>query len=204
MMKRTILIIAALCALQTAGAQDWKSLLKSLFGSSDKKQTSEQTVVETSKYPSARELADTWTYSGSAIAYTGDDVLASMAVGALEGQIESYCTKAGIVAGRDKATFGRDGSAVVQIGEKKAEGTYDYDPNTGSITLKIAIGGKQGTLTGEATLEEGVLTILFDADQALTAMKAAAPELAQNDHVKMASNLVAKYPGVKIGAKAKK
>jgi len=200
-MKRIILIIATLCILNTAQAQDLKSLLKGLFGSSEKKESAEK-GAETPKYLTAQEIAGSWIYAGAAISYTGDDVLASMAVTALQGQIESYCAKAGIVAGRDKVILGRGGTLLVQIGEKKASGTYSYDPKTGAVTLRIAIGGKQGTLTGSTAWENGTLTLLFDAEEALSAMKAAAPELAQKEQVKMASTLIANYPGIKIGARA--
>ncbi len=200
-MKRIILIIASLLILNTAGAQDWRSLLKELFGSSEKEESAEKSA-DTPKYLTAQEITGSWIYAGAAFSYTGDDLLASMAVSALQGQIESYCAKAGIVAGRDKVTLGRGGTLLVQIGDKRAKGSYAYDQKSGALTLRIALGGKQGTLTGNTTWENGTLTLLFDAEEALSAMKAAAPELEQKDEVKMVSSIISNYPGIKIGARA--
>lgn len=201
-MKRSKWIIAALlCCMSTeVGAQDWKGLLRGLFGSSDKK--SEQTAPETTKYLSAKDLTGTWIYAGTVIRYTGDDLLASMAVSALEGQIEEYCKKAGVVAGRDRVTLDGRGGALVQIGGHQAKGSYKYDPNTGSIHIDIAIRDKQGTLTGTTEYENGTLTLLFNAREALDAMMKAAPQLAQNEKIKMASALIDQYPGLQIGARA--
>lgn len=202
-MKQPKWIIAALlCLLCTeAGAQDWRSLLRGLFGSSSKEK-SEQSAPETSKYLTAGALAGTWTYAGAVIRYTGDDLLASMAVNALQGQVEEYCKKAGVVIGRDQVTLDGRGGALVRIGDHQAKGSYKYDPATGSIRIEIAIRDKQGRLTGTTEYENGTLTLLFDAREALDAMMAAAPQLAQNEKIKMASALIEQYPGLKIGTKA--
>ena len=154
------------------------------------------------KHLTAQQLVGTWVYAGAVIRYTGEDLLASMAVGVLEGQIEEYCAKAGVVAGRDRVTLDRRGGALVRIDKHEAKGSYRYDPATGSICVEIDIRGKRGTLTGTTEYENGTLTLLFDAREALDAMKAAAPGLAQNEKIKMASALIDQYPGLKIGAKA--
>lgn len=203
-MKRIAWITALLCCMTAeAGAQDWRGLLRGLFGSSNKETETEQTAPEpASKHLTAQELAGTWVYAGAVIRYTGDDLLASMAVSALQGQIEEYCTKAGVVVGRDRVTLDGKGGAVVRIDQREAKGSYRYDPATGSIRIEIAIRGKQGILTGTTEYENGTLTLLFNAREALDAMKAAAPQLAQNEKVKMASTLIDQYPGLMIGAKA--
>ena len=114
----------------------------------------------------------------------------------------SACWKAGVVAGRDRVTLDRRGGALVRIDKHEAKGSYRYDPATGSICVEIDIRGKRGTLTGTTEYENGTLTLLFDAREALDAMMAAAPGLAQNEKIKMASALIDQYPGLKIGAKA--
>lgn len=202
-MKRIAWITALLCCMSAeAGAQDWRGLLRGLFGSSDKKKT-EQTEPESgSKHLTAQELAGTWIYAGAVIRYTGDDLLASMAVSALQGQVEEYCTKAGVVVGRDRVTLDGRGGATVRIDQHEAKGSYRYDPDTGTIRIEIAIRDKQGVLTGTTEYENGTLTLLFNAREALDAMMAAAPQLAQNEKIKMASALIDQYPGLMIGAKA--
>ena len=160
-MKRIAWITALLCCMTAeAGAQDWKGLLRGLFGSSDK-QTEQPAPEPAPKHLTAQQLVGTWVYAGAVIRYTGEDLLASMAVGVLEGQIEEYCAKAGVVAGRDRVTLDRRGGALVRIDKHEAKGSYRYDPATGSICVEIDIRGKRGTLTGTTEYENGTLTLLF-------------------------------------------
>ena len=98
---------------------------RKLFGSSDK-QTEQPAPEPAPKHLTAQQLVGTWVYAGAVIRYTGEDLLASMAVGVLEGQIEEYCAKAGVVAGRDRVTLDRRGTAgggrLVRIDKHEAEG----------------------------------------------------------------------------------
>lgn len=202
MMKKLLFILLfALGTTIPTEAQSWKEIFGSLFGGNSSK--NETTTVVT-KYPSEKQLAASWSYAEAVIDYTGDDLLATMAVSALEGQVEGYCTKAGIVAGRDRILFKRNGGVEVNISDHKAEGTYCYDAERGALTLEVAWVGQTATLTGEATYESGVLTLLFKAESVIATMKAASPKLAENDHVKMAAAVVASYPGIQIGARFKR
>lgn len=193
---------ALLFCLNRTEAQSLRSLWQSLFGSGGETKT-EQAEPER-KYMTAAQLAGTWFYEEAAIAYTGDDMLASMAVSALKGQVEAYAAKAGVVAGRDRLVLNADRTLLFAAGKHTAKGTYAYDASTGAVTMHVEIGGKQGTLTGTTAYENGVMTLLFDAGEALAAMKAAAPQLAQNENVKLATTVVENYPGIRIGARLKK
>lgn len=192
---------ALLLCLNRAGAQSLQRLWQSLFGSDETK--TEQTVPE-QKPMTAAQLAGTWLYSEAAIDYAGDDMLASMAVSALKGQVEAYAAKAGVVAGRDRLILGADRTLRFIAGKHTAKGTYAYDATSGTVTMQVEIGGRQCTLAGMTTCENGVMTLLFDAGEALAAMKAAAPQLAQNENVKLATTVVENYPGIRLGACLKK
>ncbi len=109
-----------------------------------------------------------------------------MAVGVLEGQIEEYCAKAGVVAGRDRVTLDRRGGALVRIDKHEAKGSYRYDPATGSICVEIDIRGKRGTLTGTTEYENGTLT-LSSTPASARRHDGGGPRLAQNEKIKMAS-----------------
>ncbi len=203
-MKRILLIFALLGGVCfPSEAQSWGDLLKGLFGNSETSQEA-PTPTPTLKHPSSRQLWGTWAYQEALIDYTGEDMLASMAVSALEGQIEGYCTKAGVVAGREKLTLSRNGTARILIKGKEAEGRYTYSPTSGAITLKITLDGKQASLQGTASLKEGSLHLYFKAEEVLAAMKSAAPELAENEHIKIASTLISNYPGIRIGVRLKR
>lgn len=202
-MKRILLVIALLGGVCfPSEAQSWSDLLKGLFGSSET--TEQQTAPVAVKHPSLRQLWGTWSYEEALIDYTGDDMLASMGVTALKSQIEGYCQKAGIVAGREKITLNRNYTTRIRIKEKQVEGRYTYNASTGGITLTLKVEGRDLTLGGTASLQNGELTLLFKAEEVLSAMKAAAPELSENDHIKIASTVIASYPGIRIGAKFSK
>ena len=202
-MKRILLLIALLSGsiAPQAGAQSLSSLLKSLFGTPAAEQSA---APEAPAAPTAAELLGTWYYNKAAVTYSGNDLLASLAVAALEEPIAGYGAKAGLVAGRDRLVFGTRGRLTAQVDKTKKEGSYTYDPATGSLTLRIAIGDSVGELTGRATLEKGQLTLLFDAQEALAAMDSAAPKLRQNEQVQFAASIVAAYPGIQLGGVLKR
>ena len=200
-MKRILMLGALLLCLNRAGAQSLQSLWQSLFGLDETK--TEQTAPAP-RPMTAAQLAGTWLYSEAAIDYAGDDMLASMAVSALKGQVEAYAAKAGVVAGRDRLILNADRTLRFIAGKHSAKGTYSYDASAGRVTMHVEIGGKQCSLTGTTTYEKGVMTLLFDAGEALDAMKAAAPQLTQNENVKLATTVVENYPGIRLGARLKK
>ncbi len=201
-MKRILLLTALLVggALQSQ-AQSWTDLFKNLFNRSEKK--SEQ-QIEKSKYISAAALAATWVYAAPVIDYTGEDPVAAMAVSALEGQVEGIVAKAGIVSGRDKITFNSNRTAKVEIDQLSTMGNYRYTPSTGGITLSVELKEKLVSLEGETEYENGELTLRFKAEEVLSMVQTAAPKLAENDYVKIASSIIANYPGIRIGATFKR
>lgn len=201
-MKKIALILLLLSGLSAESqAQSWTEMLKSFFGMSTKK--SEEPLPET-KHISASELATTWLFSEPVIDYTGSDPVATMAVSALEGQMEGLMAKAGIQRGRDRITFNRNNTLTVEINGVTAAGNYSYNPTSGEITISVSLKEKSATLRGETEYEEGQLKLVFEADHVLSTMKAAAPSLADHDYVKIASSVIASYPGIRLGGVFKK
>lgn len=197
-MKKLILLVALLGgACLECEAQSWLDMLKGLFSSEE---TTEEVAAPEESYITARKLLANWSYKRAVVEYTGNDAIASMAVSALKDQVEGYCTKAGIVAGRDYIAFQKGNLVRIQIADKKLTGTYRYDPETGGITISVPLNGKSVSLRGETHYKEGRLTLLFPADKALQTLKSAMPNLAQNDYVKIAESVVSNYPGILIGA----
>lgn len=201
-MKRIILILALLSgSILESEAQSWTEMLKSFFGMSTKKET---TLVPETKYISAAELAATWVFSDPVITYTGSDPVATMAISALEGQLDGILLKGGVQRGRDRVTFNKRGTMTIEINDFIGAGNYVYQPATGEITLTLSSKEKSITLTGKTEYKEGVLTMKFDADKALSTIKAAAPSLAENDYVKIATSIISSYPGIEIGGSFKR
>lgn len=196
-MKKIALILLLLAGVTAESqAQSWADMLKSFFGLSEKK--SEELVPEV-KSISTADLVATWFFADPVIDYTGSDPVASMAVSALEGQVDGILQKAGIQSGRDRITFNKNLTLKIEINGIVAGGNYVYDPTTGNITLTVAMKEKVATLNGQTAYENGVLTLKFDAEKVLETMTAAVPSLAENDYVKIASSVISSYPGIRIG-----
>ena len=196
-MKRILLLLTlALGSAAPAAAQSLTDLLRSLFGGSS--ETAETALPETPALRAA-ELSGSWFYNKATVAYSGDDMLAALAVSALEEPIAGYGAKAGLAAGRDRLVFGRNGRLTVYIDQKKKEGTYAFEERSGKLTFRIAIGEAVEQLTGQASLENGTLKLMFDAREALAAMQAASPKLKQNEQVQAVASMVSSYPGLQIG-----
>ncbi len=196
-MKKILLVLLLLSSVSVdSQAQSWADMLKSLFGMSTKK--SEEIIPETT-HIKASELAKTWLFSEPVIDYTGSDPVATMAVSALEGQMEGLMAKAGIQSGRDRVTFKTNKTLTIEINGVVAMGNYTYNPSTGEITMSVSMKEKTATLSGQTEYENGVLKLVFDANHVLSTMKAAAPSLADHDYVKIASSVIDTYPGIRLG-----
>jgi hypothetical protein len=201
-MKRILLILALLSgSILDSQAQSWSEMLKSLFGIGSQKETE---LVPEVKHITASELASTWIFADPVIVYTGSDPVATMAVSALEGQMDGILLKGGVQRGRDRVTFNKRGTMTLEINDFIGAGNYLYTPSTGEITLTLTSKEKSLTITGKSEYKEGVLTLKFDADKALSALQVAAPSLAENDYVKIASSIISSYPGIEIGASFKR
>lgn len=205
-MKRILLTALLLAgpALHQTQAQSWKNIFGNLFGSAKKEEKAPQQTPAEPRCPTAQELSGAWTYTEATLAYTGSDMLASLAVAGLQGQIGSYFAKAGLVPGRDGVTFGPQDALTLRIGERQAGGTYAYEPADGTVVITLTVDGKSASFRGTGSLAGDVLTLLFDANEALAVAKKVAPAAFENGNVQTVASIVEKYPGLKIGCKMKK
>lgn len=204
MNRKTIaILIAALFACHTADAQSLSDFLRFLgLGSSS---SSEQTV-ETERRPAlmAEGLLGTWRYSEPAVQYDGNDMLGSIGVKAMEAMLPSMYAKAGLSAGDGTVTFTAPDVASGRLGGHQVTGRYDFTPADGTMTVSATVGSASGELHGTATLENGVLTLLFDASEAAAIVERVSSKAASNDSFKMMKSLLDSYPGVKLGCKLKR
>ena len=196
-MKRLILIIAIVIGSNySADAQSLFDMFKSFFGVSSK---SEEVTTETPKFTTRAELLGKWVFSKGVISYSGSDPIAQMAISALQGQIDPYLAKAGIIPGKDNMTLCNDNRAVANIKDKDIEGRYSYDETTGKITVSLTIEEHSGSLVGDVTMEGGALKILFKAKDALEALKRTSKSIAEDENVKIAEQIISSYPEVEFG-----
>lgn len=171
--------------------------LSSLLGS-----TTTETVVEKPVYPKEKELTGTWIYTEPQIVYEGSDALASIAINTIKGQIPTLAQKFGVVAGRDYAVV--KGSKITAVsGERKAKATYTYIPSTGKAIITGEHNGKKIIVTGYATIKDGMVTVLFDANELIAIVKET-QTFKENSTLQMIASVIQSYPGIKVGATGRK
>lgn len=203
-MKRVVFIIAfvasTLCQ-QSAMAQSFDDLLKGLsglFGST----TTTAPAAEKPVYPKEKELIGTWIYTEPQIVYEGNDALASMAIATIKGQVPALAEKFGVVAGRDYAVVKKSKITAVS-GERKANATYTYIPSAGKAIVTGEHNGKKIIVTGYVTMKDGKVTVLFDANE-LLAIVSQTQKFKENTTLQMMASVIQSYPGIKVGATARK
>ncbi|WP_300705267.1 DUF4923 family protein [uncultured Alistipes sp.] len=202
-MKRIaiFLLLAIGCSATSLHAQSFADKLRQLAGMS---QPSEQTVVKKS-YPSADELLGAWTYRAPSIEYKGNDLLASIAVNGLKSEIAAAYVKGGLKPGKGSVIFKRRGKVHISMGGQELDGNYTYSSKTGTLHLTLEREGTRAIFVGYVTLAENkVLTLQFDANEAIKAARHASTELAKNSNLNNVSQLLANYPGIMLGGEFSK
>lgn len=198
-------MVACCGGFQSASAQSWQTLLKdvlqSLGGSSTANSSQEQAAVPVP--PSDKALRGTWIYQAPAISYTGADMLATLAVTTLEGQLPAYYQQAGLQPGVGTFTFERNGVFTAVLGTKRLAGTYAYHADTGDLTISFPLEGKPTSFSGKVTCLDEQLTLLFEASETLRTLRGASTKFAQNQRAQQISTILDAYPGIMLGAKFK-
>lgn len=196
------MLAVALLACQSAEAQSLTDLLK-LFGFGGSTETKEQAAPEPKPALTAKILHNKWHYAEPASRYDGDDMLGSFGMKAVESLLPTLYGKAGLDSSAT-VTFSANGTASGQLGEYKLTGRYTFNESDGSMTVTATIGGVEGVLHGSATLDNGVLTLLFDAKEAASIVERVSSRAAANDKFQMMKSLLNSYPGVKMGCRMRR
>ena len=205
-MKRIALLLLLLIGCSTASlrAQSLTERLLQLAGAAANPSAEQQQPVVEKSYPTANELSGSWTYAAPSIEYVGNDLLASIAVNGLKSEIAAAYVKAGLESGKGTITFQRRGRIHISMAGHEIDGSYSYTPKTGTLQLTLVRGTEQATFVGQATLADKVLTLQFDANDAIRAAQHASQELAQNANLKSIGQLLSNYPGIMLGGAFKK
>jgi len=199
-MKKIIIFALLLLAAPQSRAQSLSDLFKGLFGSG--RTEAAESKPEGPKFPAAAELAGTWIYTEPIVEYTGDDVLAKMAVSALHGQASDLAAKMGLQAGRDKVRWSDKGRVTLEIGDKSLDASYKYTPATGAMEITLQAKERTATFRGTAELAaDGALRLTFDATDCMRVIRTVAPEAMENTYFKTLNAIVEQYPGLLGGCK---
>ena len=194
-MKKLICIIALLCAVSVqADAQSWKDVLSGAV----KQVVGDKVTTEAS-------LVGTWNYVGPDCQLKGDDLLKNIGGDAagveVEKKLEPIYEKAGL--NTIQYTFNEDKTCSYTIKGKKVEGTYEFNKEAKTVTIKA---GKLGIKTTAHIVTLGSnMSFVFDADKILSVVKTITGVTSKlNTSAAALNKLTEQFDGMMLGFELKK
>lgn len=212
-MKKSFLIlaVAALFAGASANAQGLSSVLGSLGSSNggDLLGTVSKAVYAYTGKNNAVSLPGNWTYTGSAIALSGDNALTNLAGTAAatsaEAKVDGYLQKMGIKAGAIAFSFKEDLTFVCTLHGIPISGTWKTLNDGASVQLQFGKALKFFTMTGSLESTMDGCKMLFEGSKFLAFIKTALSYVAKQSSTASAiSSLAGNYNNMKIGFNLKK
>ena len=195
MMKKLVCLIVLFCAVAVqADAQNLKDILSGVVG---------QVVGD--KATTATSIIGTWNYVGPDCQLKGDDLLKNIGGDAAGAEVEKKMAPIYEKAGLNtiQYTFNEDKTCSYTIKGKKVEGTYEFDAEAKTVTIKA---GKLKVKTTAHIVTLGSnMSFLFDADKILSVVKTitgAASSL--NASASTVSKLLEEFDGMMVGFELKK
>ena len=194
-MKKIVCIMALLCAFTVqANAQKWKDILSGVV----------QTVVG-DKATTETSLIGTWSYVGPDCQLKGDDILKNIggvAAGEeVEKKMEALYVKTGL--NTIQYTFNEDNTCSYTIKGKKVDGTYEFDPEAKTVTIKTGRFGVK-TVANVVTLGSN-MSFVFEASKVLSVVKTiTGVASAVNTTASAINQLIEQFDGMMIGFELKK
>lgn len=203
-MKKSFYFALALAAVFAIGQNQAKAQsLKDILGGVASTVTD---LVSGDTEVTASSLAGTWTYSGSAVSFDSENLLAkaggSAAATEVESKIDDAFTRLGIKSGSTSYTFSEDGTYTQKLAGKSISGTYTIDGST--VTMKTAIGL---SFKAEAKVSGSTLKLLFSGDKLFSLLKSTAGSLSKvssNSTLSTITSLADSYDGMSVGFELKK
>ena len=194
-MKKLVCMIVLVCSVAVqADAQSWKDILSGVVG---------QVVGD--KATTATSIIGTWNYVSPDCQLKGDGLLKNIsgdAAGAeVEKKMEPIYAKAGL--NTIQYTFNEDNTCSYTVKGKKVEGTYVFNAEAKTVTIKS---GKLGvSITANIVTLGNNMSFLFDAEKVLSVVKTitgAASKL--NSSAATINKLASQFDGMMIGFELKK
>ena len=194
-MKKLVCIIALLCAVSVQGnAQSLKDILSGVAK-----------AVVGDKATTQASLIVTWYYVGPDCQLKGDDILKNIGGETAGEEVEKKMAPIYEKAGLNtiQYTFKEDKTCSYTIKGKKVEGTYEFDAEAKTITIKA---GKLGIKTTAHIVTLGSnMSFVYDADKILSVVKTitgAASGL--NASASTVNKLLEQFNGMMVGFELKK
>ena len=194
-MKKLVCIIALLCTVSVQGnAQSWKDILSGVAK-----------AVVGDKATTQASLIGTWDYVGPDCQLKGDDILKNIGGETAGEEVEKKMAPIYEKAGLNtiQYTFNEDKTCSYTIKGKKVEGTYEFDAEAKTVTIKA---GKLGIKTTAHIVTLGSnMSFVYDADKILSVVKTitgAASGL--NASASTVNKLLEQFNGMMVGFELKK
>lgn len=194
-MKKLVCIIALLCAVSVkADAQDLKSILSGI---------AQQVVGD--KATTATSILGTWAYVKPDCQFKGDNLLTNaggeVAAAKVEEKLEGVMNKVGI--NNIQFTFNDNGAFTYTIKKKKANGTYVFDAEAKTVTLKL---GKLGvSVTAHVVTLGNNMSFVFNADKLMSVLKTITGAASKvNSTAATINTLASNFDGLMLGFEMKK
>lgn len=180
-------------AAGNAGAQDLKSVLSGVVKN-----------VVGDKTTTASSIIGTWTYAGPECQFESDNLLAKAGGEVAAKEVEEKIQKVYEKLGMDgcQYTFNEDGSYSCTIKGKTSSGTYTFDSDAKTVTMKSKLGIKTVayvTVTGDD------MSLVFKADKLMSVLKTITSAAASvNSTASTISSIADSYDGLRLGFELKK
>ena len=193
-MLRCLCMAAVMTAAAgNAGAQDLKSVLSGVVKN-----------VVGDKTTTASSIIGTWTYAGPECQFESDNLLAKAGGEVAAKEVEEKIQKVYEKVGMDgcQYTFSEDGSYSCTIKGKTSSGTYTFDSDAKTVTMKSKLGIKTVayvTVTGDS------MSLVFKADKLMSVLKTITSAAASvNSTASTISSIADSYDGLRLGFELKK
>lgn len=189
-MKKIICIIAMFCVFSVnTDAQDFKSILSGIA----QKVVGDRTTTATS-------ILGTWKYIKPDCQFQGDNLLANaggeVAATKVEENLESVMNKAGI--NNIQFTFSENGKFSYTIKKKKANGTYVFDAEAKTVTMKLD--KLNLNVTAHIITLGNNMSFVFNADKLMFVLKTITGTAAKvNSTASTINSLAENFDGLMLG-----
>ncbi|MBE6276417.1 MAG: DUF4923 family protein [Bacteroides sp.] len=196
MTMKKLLCIVTLClaCVVQADAQNLKDILSGVAK-----------AVVGDKVTTEASLIGTWTYVAPDCQFKGDDVLTNIGGGAAGTEVEKKIAPIYEKVGLNTVqyTFNEDKTCSYTIKGKTTQGTYEFDAEAKTVTVKA---GKLGLKTTAHIVTLGSnMSFLYDADKLLSVVKTITGVASKlNSSASTINKLAEQFDGMMIGFELKK
>lgn len=178
---------------ENVGAQDLKSVLSGVVKN-----------VVGDKTTTASSIIGTWMYAGPECQFESDNLLAKAGGEVAAKEVEEKIQKVYEKVRMDDCqyTFSEDGSYSCTVKGKTSSGTYTFDSDAKTVTMKSKLGIK---IVAYVTVTGNNMSLVFKADKLMSVLKTVTSAVSSvNSTASTISSIANSYDGLRLGFELKK